>query len=43
MSVVLQIDAFGGRPNPTIELDDEESKEILERLRPQSRLAPAPT
>jgi hypothetical protein len=42
MSVVLEIDAFSGRPNPTIELADEEAKEILERLRPQSRLAPAP-
>jgi hypothetical protein len=42
MSLALEIDVFSGRPNPTIELDDDEAKDILERLRPQTRLAPAP-
>ena len=30
MSLVLEIDAFSGRPNPTVELDDDEAKDILE-------------
>jgi hypothetical protein len=42
MSLVLEIDAFSGRPNPTVELDDDEVNDVVERLRPQARLAPVP-
>ena len=40
MALILEIDAFSGRPNPTVELDDDEANGLLERLRPQARLAP---
>lgn len=38
MSVRLVIDVFSGRPNPTVELDDRDAREVLERLAPVRRL-----
>ncbi len=40
MSLVLELDVFSGRPNPTVELEGEEAEGLLERLRPQGRLGP---
>jgi hypothetical protein len=38
MALRITIDVFSGRPNPTFTLDDDASKELLERLRPGKRL-----
>ncbi len=42
MSLFLEVDVFSGRPNPIVELEDDEARDILERFRPQERLAPVP-
>src|SRR5258708_1116431 len=34
MPLRITIDIFSGRPNPVVQLNDKESKAILERLRP---------
>lgn len=38
MTIRVTIDVFSGRPNPSIELDDRESAEALDRLMPVRRL-----
>lgn len=38
MTIRVEVDIFSGRSNPVIELDDEASLSLLERLRPASRL-----
>jgi hypothetical protein len=38
MSIRITVDVFSGRPNPSIELDDRESAEVLDRLMPVRRL-----
>jgi hypothetical protein len=50
MPVKITIDIFSGRPNPSIELDEGESADLLGRVRPANaiteeskRLAPLPT
>lgn len=39
MPVRITIDIFSGRPNPVVELDGKEAKDILERLQPTSQLS----
>ena len=38
MAITLEIDVFTGRPNPVIELDEDLSRSLSERLRPTTRL-----
>lgn len=38
MSIRITVDVFSGRPNPSVELDDRESAEVLDRLMPVRRL-----
>ena len=38
MPLRLTLDAFSGRPNPTVMLDGHEADELLERLAPEKRL-----
>ena len=38
MSIRITVDVFSGRPNPSVELDDRESAEILDRQMPVRRL-----
>lgn len=40
MSIQVTIDVFSGRPNPSVELDDRDARDLLERLRPLRRLDP---
>jgi hypothetical protein len=40
MGLRITIDVFSGRPNPTVELTDAASAELLERLTPRRRLEP---
>jgi len=39
MTIRITIDIFSGRPNPSVELDDRESANVLDRLMPERRLA----
>jgi hypothetical protein len=39
MPVRITIDIFSGRPNPVVELDGKEAKDVLERLKPTTALA----
>ena len=34
MALRITIDIFSGRPNPVVELNERESKSVLQRLRP---------
>src|SRR5260370_12879144 len=38
MSIRITVDVFSGRPNPSVELDERESAEVLDRLMPRRRL-----
>jgi hypothetical protein len=38
MSIRITVDVFSGRPNPSVELDDRASAEVLDRLVPVRRL-----
>lgn len=38
MPVRITIDAFSGRPNPSVELDGKEAQDVLERLKPAEKL-----
>jgi hypothetical protein len=38
MAAVIELDVFSGRPNPSIEVHDDEARGVLERLRPHARL-----
>lgn len=38
MSIRVTVDVFSGRPNPSVELNERESAEILDRLMPVRRL-----
>jgi hypothetical protein len=38
MSIRITVDVFSGRPDPSVELDDRQSAEILDRLMPVRRL-----
>jgi hypothetical protein len=40
MGLRITIDVFSGRPNPSVELDDDEAAELLERLAPVRLLEP---
>src|SRR5215510_10870124 len=39
MAVKITIDMFSGRPNPVVELDAKEAKDVLERLKPTTALS----
>jgi hypothetical protein len=39
MPVRITIDMFSGRPNPVVELDGKDAKDVLERLQPTAQLA----
>jgi hypothetical protein len=39
MPVRITIDIFSGRPNPVVELDAKEAKDVLERLKPTTPLS----
>jgi hypothetical protein len=41
MGLRISVDVFSGRPNPTVELDDREAAQLLERLAPVRRTTPA--
>lgn len=38
MTVRVEFDVFSGRPNPVVELDEREGRELLERIGPGDRL-----
>ncbi len=38
MPIRVEIDVFSGRPNPVVELDDDEAAELLDRVAPARRL-----
>jgi len=38
MALRITVDVFSGRPNPVVTLDDQAAAEVLERVRPSSRL-----
>ena len=40
MGIRITLDVFSGRTNPTVELDDHDAAEVLERLAPGRRLEP---
>jgi hypothetical protein len=38
MTIRITVDVFSGRPNPSVELDERESADVLDRLMPLRRL-----
>jgi hypothetical protein len=40
MALRITLDAFSGRPNPTVTIDGPEAEELLERVSPARRIAP---
>jgi hypothetical protein len=40
MGLRITVDVFSGRPNPSVELDDREAQELIERLAPRRLLEP---
>ena len=38
MTIRITVDVFSGRPNPSVELDERESADVLDRLMPLQRL-----